>query len=111
MELCGSAASIAPKSRFGSTNLQLLFPGQPQVSHRKCVFQDSQGRTWLGTSGQGLYYWQDGRLNQLSDPAIESSTVFALAEDRRGRIWVGTHAGLLCYGSDLQRERGRFTRQ
>ena len=94
---------------FGSTNLQLLFAGQPRSPIVNVVFQDSQGRTWLGTSGQGLYYWQDGRLNQLSDPAIESSTVFALAEDRRGRIWVGTHAGLLCYGSDLQRERGRFT--
>ena len=93
----------------GSTNLQLLFAGQPQSPVVNTVFQDSQGRTWLGTSSQGLYYWQNDKLNQLSDPANESSIIYALAEDPRGRLWVGTHTGLLCYGSDLQRVRGQFT--
>jgi len=89
--------------------LQLLFADQPQAPFVNTVFQDSQGRTWLGTAAQGLYYWQDGRLNKLPDPVIGSRIVYALAEDRRGQLWVGTHAGLLCYGSDLQRVRGRFT--
>ena len=98
-------SQIAP----GATNLQLLFADQPQAPFVNTVFQDSQGRTWLGTDRQGLYYWQNGRLNKLSDPTIESSIINALAEDQRGRLWVGTHSGLLCYGSDLQRVRGRFT--
>jgi ligand-binding sensor domain-containing protein/signal transduction histidine kinase len=101
-EYCSRVAS-------GSTNLQLLFANQPQTPFVNTVFQDSKGRVWLGTSSQGLYYWQNNKLNKLSDPTIESSIINALAEDRRGRLWVGTHSGLLCYGSDLQRVRGRFT--
>ena len=101
-EYCSRIAS-------GTTNLQLLFAGQAQSPLVSAIFQDSQGRSWLGTGGQGLYYWQNDKLNKLSDPATESSIINALAEDHRGQLWVGTHAGLLCYGSDLQRVRGRFT--
>ena len=101
-EYCSQIAS-------GTTNLQLLFVDQPQAPFVSAMFQDSKGRTWLGTSSQGLYYWQNGKLNKLSDPVTESRIIYALAEDRRGQLWVGTHAGLLCYGSDLQRVRGRFT--
>ncbi len=101
-EYCSQIAS-------GTTNLQLLFADQPQAPFVSAMFQDSKGRTWLGTSSQGLYYWQNDKLNKLSDPATESRIIYALAEDRRGQLWVGTQAGLLCYGSDLQRVRGRFT--
>jgi ligand-binding sensor domain-containing protein/signal transduction histidine kinase len=97
------------KITTGTTNVQLLFAGQPQSPFVNTVFQDSTGRTWLGTSSQSLYYWQDDKLNKLSDPAIESSIIYALAEDHRGQLWVGTHTGLFCYGNDLQRVRGRFT--
>ena len=100
-EYCSQIAS-------GTTNLQLLFAGQLRSPFVNTVFQDSQDRTWLGTDGQGLYYWQDGKLNKLSDPATESRIIYALAEDRRGQLWVGTHSGLFCYGSDLQRVRGGF---
>ena len=101
-EYCSQIAS-------GATNLHLLFADQSQAPLVNAVFQDSQGRTWLGTSGQGLYYWQAGRLNKLPDPVIGSRVVNALAEDRLGQLWVGTHTGLFCYGSNLQqRVRGRF---
>ena len=95
------------KITSGTTNLQLLFAGQPKAPFVNAVFQDSKGRTWLGTSSQGLYYWQNDKLNKLSDSKIESSIINALAEDHRGQLWVGTHTGLLCYGSDFQRVRGR----
>jgi ligand-binding sensor domain-containing protein/signal transduction histidine kinase len=101
-EYCSQIAS-------GTTNLQLLFASLPQSPFVNALFQDSKGRTWLGTTSQGLYYWQNDKLNQLSDPAVDSSIIYALAEDHHGHLWVGTHTGLLCYGSDLQRVRGRFT--
>jgi ligand-binding sensor domain-containing protein/signal transduction histidine kinase len=96
------------KIAAGATNLQLLFPGQPQAPVVDAVLQDSRGRVWLGTLGQGLYYWQDGKVSKLSDTTLDGRLIHALAEDKLGRLWVGTQAGLLCYGSDLQNVRGRF---
>ena len=91
------------KIHIGDTNLQLLFPDQPQPPIVNSVFQDSRGRVWLGTLGQGLYYWQTGKLNKLSDPTLDGRLIHALAEDKQGRLWVGTQYGLLCYQTNFHR--------
>jgi len=91
------------KIAAGATNLQLLFPSQPQPPLVTAIFQDSKGRVWLGTTGKGLYYWQDNKLNKLSDPTLDGRLIHALAEDKRGRLWVGTQAGLFCYQTNLHR--------
>ena len=88
---------FASRIKPGSTNLQLFFAGLPQTPLVSAVFEDSQGRIWLGTAGHGLYYWQNGKLNKHPDPTLDSRLIRALAEDRLGRLWVGTHVGLLCY--------------
>jgi hypothetical protein len=107
MELYGSAGNIAPESRPAPPTCSFCLRTSPSPLREHCV-SGFQGPHLAGNSGQGLYYWQNGRLNKLPDPSIESSIINALAEDQRGRLWVGTHSGLICYGSDLQRVRGRF---
>ncbi len=91
-------SQIAP----GTTNLQPVFAGRSPLPFATAIYQDSQGRVWLGTSGQGLYYWKNGRLNKLSDPLLDGRIIYALAVDAQGRIWVGTQSGLLCYEADFK---------
>lgn len=52
------------------------------------VFQDRQGRVWLG--GESTY-WFDGRSFHLS-PGLES--IRAIAQTREGDLWFGGYSGL-----------------
>ncbi len=64
--------------------------------------EDSHGRVWAGTVEKGLFYWQDGKMNELPDDFLKQHLIFALAEDAQGQIWVGTEVGLRCFSADLK---------
>ncbi len=68
------------------------------------VCEDSQGRVWLGTVQQGLFYWQNGKLTKFPDPELDALTIRSLAEDKQGKIWIGTQSGLLCYDANFKRQ-------
>lgn len=57
---------------------------------------DSSGRFWIATYGEGVYYFQNGRLYNLSsaEDGLASDDVYSIAVDGQGRIWAGTDAGL-----------------
>lgn len=57
---------------------------------------DTFGRFWIATHGEGLYYYQNGRLYNLNaaDDGLSSDDIYAIAADLQGRIWVGTDAGV-----------------
>jgi ligand-binding sensor domain-containing protein/signal transduction histidine kinase len=59
--------------------------------------EDPAGRIWAGSVERGLFYWSDGKLNRVEDPALSKQNIFAVAADRSGQIWVGTGQGLRCY--------------
>lgn len=74
------------------------------------VMEDSQGRIWLGHTGQGILRWdaETQRLvKELGPPGAGKLGAFRLREDARGRIWAATTAGL--YVRDLQGRWQRFT--
>jgi len=51
---------------------------------------------WIGTIGEGLWTYRDGRLTRMSGPGIlPSDTVLSIFEDDQGQIWIGTQAGLV----------------
>jgi ligand-binding sensor domain-containing protein/signal transduction histidine kinase len=52
------------------------------------------GQLWIGTSGQGVFSFADGRFRPLSlREASLSSDVQAICEDRDGSVWLGTFSG------------------
>ena len=56
--------------------------------------EDAAGGIWLGTAGDGLYFWAEEKLNPIRDETLEKLNIFALAADSTGQIWIGTDHGL-----------------
>ena len=61
--------------------------GQSRV---QCMLEDTRGRLWIGTVGQGLYCYTDGEFKQVVSTA---SSVTCLLEDSQDGLWVGTRGG------------------
>ncbi len=63
------------------------------------LFEDAQGRLWIGTIGGGLALHQgDGAFRSFrhdpEDPAsLGNERIFSLAEDSEGRLWLATDGG------------------
>jgi len=57
---------------------------------------DGQGRLWVGTSIDGLAWYDKHteRFVRVAAGALSSPTVYAIASDKAGGLWVGTAAGL-----------------
>lgn len=70
----------------------------------KSIFEDREGRVWLGRQTQ-LSCWTNGAiLNFGPRNGFERNDVRALAQDRAGNIWIGTGNGVL-----YQFSGGKFT--
>ncbi len=64
------------------------------------IFEDSNGRIWVGTENKGLneYDRKSGKfIRYYSDPFDEHSlshnSVWSIGEDHTGNLWFGTYAG------------------
>jgi ligand-binding sensor domain-containing protein/two-component sensor histidine kinase len=58
--------------------------------------QTGDGTIWIGTVGQGLWAYRDGRLERINDTGvIPIPTVLNIFEDVDHRIWLGTQNGLV----------------
>jgi PAS domain S-box-containing protein len=68
------------------------------------LFEDQQGRIWVGTAEQGLFYWKNGRLTPFTDRALRSVIIFAITMDPAGNLWLGTASGLQCYDPNFQQK-------
>lgn len=76
--------------------LTLWQPEEGLPTQRITAFaEDAMGGWWIGTYGEGLYVWKEGRLFQFNqaDDGLASDDIYALARDAQGRIWAGTDAG------------------
>lgn len=56
--------------------------------------QTDDGRIWLGTEHQGLFYLQDGRVSQASN-AGDDTKINCLLPLPHAELWVGTARGVL----------------
>ena len=62
----------------------------------RALMQSSDGTLWIGTIGNGLWTFRDGRLLRADTPGLlPSVTVLHLFEDAAHQIWIGTQAGLV----------------
>jgi signal transduction histidine kinase/ligand-binding sensor domain-containing protein len=67
--------------------------GAFQSSHdpgTRALLQDHSGGVWIGTGGNGLFYYHDSAFERIE---TSHSSILSLAEDREGNIWAGTSGG------------------
>ncbi|MFO7670063.1 MAG: two-component regulator propeller domain-containing protein [Bacteroidales bacterium] len=64
------------------------------------VFEDSNGRIWIGTENEGLNLYDRDRgkfIRFRSDPfdekSLNNNSIWSIYEDLTGNIWIGTYAG------------------
>ncbi|HMC59595.1 MAG TPA: two-component regulator propeller domain-containing protein, partial [Candidatus Solibacter sp.] len=57
--------------------------------HVNAICGAAGGGLWIGTS-VGVVHFEDGRFTMPPQPAIVTSGVRAVLEDRQGNLWVGT---------------------
>lgn len=79
------------------------------------INQDSEGRMWLGTNGNGVYIFDPatGVYSRMvcsrekpKDAQICSNTVHSICFDRNGKVWIGTSdAGMSMYNPDTGKFR------
>ncbi|MFC2093452.1 two-component regulator propeller domain-containing protein [Bacteroidota bacterium] len=74
-----------------------------------CIFQDSQGFIWFGTSN-GLkrydgYKFKVFRNNSNDSTSLSRNCIISIYEDRSGHIWIGTEEGGL---NKFSKEKEQF---
>ncbi|WP_300901325.1 hybrid sensor histidine kinase/response regulator transcription factor [uncultured Bacteroides sp.] len=75
----------------------------------KSIYQDTQGRIWIGTSGGGLSMCNpEGDYNQLSfkhyntNNGLVNNMVQAIIEDDQHRLWISTEYGISRFDPERQ---------
>jgi hypothetical protein len=65
----------------------------PALVHVTSELQDSSGRIWVGTEGEGVWMLERGKWTQYMKASggkgLGDEFVYALAMDRKGRLWAG----------------------
>lgn len=57
--------------------------------------EDSTGRLWIGTQGEGLFSYSDGSMTRFrAGQNSLDETINSIAEDGAGNLWLGTPTGL-----------------
>ena len=68
----------------------------PGISAQVSVIRESKdGTLWIGTVGQGLFFYRQLRLFHIASGSLPGKTVEAVLEDREQNIWLGTQAGIV----------------
>jgi ligand-binding sensor domain-containing protein/signal transduction histidine kinase len=97
--LSGYASGLVQSSNRGFVTL-LPRPALPRVIISMAEMRD--GKVWLGTNEQGLYYFDQGRVTLLSKELKDKKINTLLATD--SELWIGTDSGLLRWnGKELIR--------
>ncbi|MCC7263832.1 MAG: sigma 54-interacting transcriptional regulator [Candidatus Latescibacteria bacterium] len=87
------------KSKF-ATGVWEHFTVQDGLPDMKieCVFEDGQGRLWIGTHDQGVVCHEAGEFHRYSfRDGLSGEGVFSIVEDGQGNLWLATNRGLTVY--------------
>ncbi|HLX70400.1 MAG TPA: two-component regulator propeller domain-containing protein [Verrucomicrobiae bacterium] len=84
----GKTNQLLPADKFG--NVQTMY-------------KDSQHRVWVGVFDKGLFYLQNGKVNEFPDQSLAGANIRAVTIDHEGHLWVGTSWGLRCFDRDFKR--------
>ena len=69
------------------------------------IHEDRKERVWIGTLGDGVYLYQNGKLSHFKyDPSdrysLPNNDVYDIVSDRQGRIWFATYGGGLAVAQE-----------
>ena len=78
-----------------------------QGSNAWSVLVDRDQQVWAGTRGEGLFRFESGNFQSVTNAEEAGKQFFALLQDRKGTIWAGGDNGLAGY--DGQNWRVYFT--
>ncbi len=57
--------------------------------------EDTEGKLWFSTYGEGAYYSEAGRLyNFNTDDGLTGDDIYVMASDGKGRLWLGSDGGI-----------------
>lgn len=77
-----------------------IVPTQQPFARRGiyALFEDSRHRMWIGTDGDGLYLYDQGRVQHFvydakDKASLPSDTIYDVVADRNGNIWIATYGG------------------
>ena len=95
---------ISLRPSTGRTGHLVMGPGKGQLSGNDiyAIMEDSRGRIWIGTNGQGVNVLQDDKVAFRFTPAPTAAIdvrmsmngyIRAIEEDRDGNVWIGSHGG------------------
>ncbi|KXX66510.1 ATP-binding protein [Flammeovirga sp. SJP92] len=66
-----------------------------------CLYQDHQGVIWIGTYGDGLFYYQKGneQIIEVELPEyLDVKVVYSMMDDQtQTTLWFSTNSGLIAY--------------
>lgn len=87
-----------------SHNSKLVYslPQHPYTN----VIKDFTGRVWVGTDGDGLYYFnpKDKKAHKTTHPILKKPTrIFTILNGKNNILWIGTGIGLYQY--DLRTQK------
>lgn len=60
------------------------------------IYRDNSGTLWIGTTGNGIYKYQNEVFKNYKIP----KPTMSILKDRNGNIWVGCAGGLYCLKSE-----------
>ncbi len=64
-------------------------PADGAVTNVYPIYEDSEGRIWLGSLSEGIARYEDGAFQVIARGAGTPTLPQAILEDRSGRVWVG----------------------
>ncbi|MDR2496734.1 MAG: response regulator [Tannerellaceae bacterium] len=97
----GTEFSGISKISLNNYPVKVLYPASDERNPRKnavrLIYEDSQGRFWIGTR-TGYLHIYDSSFRKLKSHKISGGLPFAITEDSLGNIWLGTRGkGLLVF--------------
>jgi len=71
------------------------------------LLPDGRGGVWLARDRDGLFHWQEGRLEDVSERlGVAGERIRALARTRDGALWLGGRNGLVRWDGTAARHYG-----
>ena len=65
--------------------------GSNEHQNIHCSLQDKNGNLWFGTTGEGVYRFDEKEFTQFTEQdGLSNNTVWCMLEDDEGNIWFGT---------------------